>query len=268
MFSVHQGNTHVHQFHVFSATTFLVTFYLVCLSSFPSYPRLFTPPERIFVSKGINIPPHCTLLMHCLPTEESSFAFILQIFLLVCLLGNVFPQSPVEGRESSLLPEGNEILDIQPKPSSPDRTNPSSPKSHITSDIGKKRKKASEAGRGQSSSHAEPQGKRPKGVVVKPPKTSHDDGDLPGSNGAGAQSNQQQSNQYEKTTSRLEAYAKWRQEQSGLTMEQKGVGDHIARNQKRISCAVQVIKQHVCMWFKVSLLISFRPSLCLFVQCC
>ena len=103
------------------------------------------------------------------------------------------------------------------------------------SDIGKKRKKASEAGRGQSSSHGEPQGKRSKGVVVKPTKTSDDVEDLPVSNGAGAQSNQHQ-----KTTSRLEAYAKWRQDQYGLTMEEKDVEDHIARNQKRISSTVQV----------------------------
>ena len=103
------------------------------------------------------------------------------------------------------------------------------------SDIGKKRKKASEAGHGQSSSHGEPQGKRSKGVVVKPTKTSDGVEDLPVSNEAGAQSNQHQ-----KTTSRLEAYAKWRQDQYGLTMEEKDVQDHIARNQKRISSTVQV----------------------------
>ena len=152
-----------------------------------------------------------------------------------CLLENVFPQSPVDGSESNSSPEGNEVLDIQPKPSSPDRTNPSSPKSHITPDIGKKRKKVSEAGRGQSSSHGEPQGKRSKGVVVKPTKTSYDDGNLQVTNWAGPQANEHRT-----TASRLETDAKGRQEQSGLTMEQKGVEDHIARNQKRIPSAVQV----------------------------
>ena len=106
MFSVHQAKTHVHQYHVFSATTFLVTFYLVCLSSFPSYPRIFTPPERIFVSKVSNIPPHCTLLMHCVPTEESSFAFILQIFLLFCLLEMSFHRVQLKAESSVYRPKG------------------------------------------------------------------------------------------------------------------------------------------------------------------